>query len=592
MVFRALRILALVLLAATAHAQESASDVRVLIDTSGSMKKTDPRNLRIPSLKLLLNLLPAGSRVGVWLFDAAPELLVAPEPVDAEGKTKILQVADKIHSRGLFTHIEAALDAAVQDWYGAAPDGLNRCVILLTDGMVDVSKDANESAASRQRVLTELLPKIQTTGAKIHTIGLSDQSDQALLRQLSVATGGWAEIAHNAQELQRGFVRIFNKAVPQNTLPLKDNRFTVDASIEEFTVLVLLPPNAKPTQLVAPDGGKITRKAPPKNTHWVHEDGYDLITVSRPATGDWKLVADADPDNQVLIVTHLTMEVTQIPNFLVRSEIPEIAASFSENGQPIDREDFLKLLTVSAALADAAAKQDLPMPRDPDHPVRFTLHLEQALQPGSYTLTVNADGRTFQRQAIQTFTFMDDLVKVETAEDHNSDPAHLTVTLTPNPGALLPDSLAVHATLTDQANQSRELEPERHEGAWHFGLPLPGPEDHWIVNFSAAGKTPDGQDIAIPLKPLNIDGKTLAAQPPEPAAHGSEPEHEHPESRAPTLPFRLEPNWPVTAAATLAINLVVAVLWFLAYRAMKKRHEAIIANLLSKLSPALPETSP
>ncbi|RLA17269.1 MAG: hypothetical protein DRQ56_09430, partial [Gammaproteobacteria bacterium] len=33
-------------------------DVRVLIDVSGSMKQNDPRNLRIPALKLLVNLLP------------------------------------------------------------------------------------------------------------------------------------------------------------------------------------------------------------------------------------------------------------------------------------------------------------------------------------------------------------------------------------------------------------------------------------------------------------------------------------------------------------------------------------------------------
>ena len=35
----------------------AAPDIRVLVDVSGSMKTTDPQNLRIPALKLLAELL-------------------------------------------------------------------------------------------------------------------------------------------------------------------------------------------------------------------------------------------------------------------------------------------------------------------------------------------------------------------------------------------------------------------------------------------------------------------------------------------------------------------------------------------------------
>ena len=37
------------------------SDVRVLVDMSGSMKKNDPDNLRIPAVQLMSNLLPPDS---------------------------------------------------------------------------------------------------------------------------------------------------------------------------------------------------------------------------------------------------------------------------------------------------------------------------------------------------------------------------------------------------------------------------------------------------------------------------------------------------------------------------------------------------
>ena len=43
-------------------------DVRILIDISGSMKQSDPTNLRAPALELIVQLLPPGSKAGVWLF--------------------------------------------------------------------------------------------------------------------------------------------------------------------------------------------------------------------------------------------------------------------------------------------------------------------------------------------------------------------------------------------------------------------------------------------------------------------------------------------------------------------------------------------
>ncbi len=621
------------LLISLAQAQEPASDIRVLIDTSGSMKLNDPHNLRIPALKLLIELLPMGSRAGIWLFDAAPQALVPTGSVDAAWKAKALKAAEKIHSRGLFTHIEAALDNATQDWLPAAPESHPRDIVLLTDGMVDVSKQAEASTASRSRIVSEILPRLQMAGAHIDTIALSEQSDRELLRQLSLATDGWSETAGSAEALQRCFARLFGKVAPRDGLPLLDNRFKVDAGIEEFTVLALLRPDAKPTRLAKPDGGEITQAQTPPNTRWAHEPGFDLITVSHPPTGTWKLLADSDPDNRVLIVTHLKMEVTPIPNFVMPGNLPAITATFSEKGQPLDRQDFLNLLKVGASLADGAEPRELPMPQDPKHPGGFTLHLDPAPRPGTYTLTVTADGQTFQRQSTQTFHLMEDLVRVETASDTEAEPDRLIVTLTPNPGSLAPDSFSVRANLAGPGHPPGELNPERHEAAWRFSLPLPTPEGHGIVNFSATGKTSDGKSIAIPIKPLVLEG-TAGAMPrreeahpeapkhpeptpahpeptpahpepapahpepapahPEPAPAQPEPASEHPEP-TPAHPEPADPesapsqpggaNWPITLAEAIGINIALLGAGYFLYRKIKQHKAATIAKLLGKLSP-------
>ena len=55
-------LLALTGVVPTVMAEEQMPDVRLLIDISGSMKQSDPENLRKPALEMMVELLPEGSR--------------------------------------------------------------------------------------------------------------------------------------------------------------------------------------------------------------------------------------------------------------------------------------------------------------------------------------------------------------------------------------------------------------------------------------------------------------------------------------------------------------------------------------------------
>lgn len=609
MVFRVLSVLIWLLSVSLAtEATEPVNDVRVLIDTSGSMKKTDPKNLRIPALKLLVNLLPPESRAGVWLFDTTPSPLIPPEKITPTHRNAILNAAGRIHSRGLFTDIEAALRAAAENWGQKPVADEKRTIILLTDGMVDLPGKAEASLASRQRVLSEWLPRLQANGVTVHTIGLSGQSDRSLLQQISLATGGSAEIAEDAQALQHNFVRIFNRVVPKPSLPIRDNQFTVDASIEEMTVLIFLKPQARATRLISPSAHTISETQKPEDTRWVHEPGYDLVTVAHPEIGLWNLEADVDPGNQVMVVTRLNMDVTPIPAQLMRGELSDITASFSENGRLIERKDFLDLITVASQVTEGDLTLDNPVVREEKRPTHFEVRFTAQPEAGQHTLTLRADGKTFQRQSVQHFTLLEDWVSVQQTEEPENDPPRWLIRLTPAANALMPESLSAHARLSDQNGQTRELEPDHHDGDVFFSTPLPGPEDHWIINLTATAKKPDGSKVDIPLKPVRIDGKPVIqppaepAPPPEPPPAMASPE-QPPEPAAPaavSAPAATEgndalnalksmldqANWMITLGITLGINLVIAGVWFWAYRMMKKRHEVVITNLISKLNPS------
>src|SRR3954471_16618880 len=180
------------------------SDVRVLIDVSGSMKKTDPQNLRKPAVDLIVRLLPDKSRAGLWTFGNDVNMLVTFKPVDANWRKQAAPAANKINSVAMFTNIGKALEEVSFDKKSLSPD-FKTHIILLTDGVVDIGQDAVGNNKERQRILTDILPSLKAAGYIIHTIALSPDADTDLLKKLSIATDGVFTTAISADQLMSVF---------------------------------------------------------------------------------------------------------------------------------------------------------------------------------------------------------------------------------------------------------------------------------------------------------------------------------------------------------------------------------------------------
>ncbi|MCK4709175.1 MAG: VWA domain-containing protein, partial [Gammaproteobacteria bacterium] len=301
------------LLAFPLHAAQ-VDDIRILIDVSGSMQKTDPDNLRVPALRLINGLIPTGSKAGVWTFGRYVNMEVKWGTVNARWRKQADAGAKKIHSRGQFTNIEGALKRATKGWEKSDPN-TSRNLVLLTDGKVDISKNAAKNALSRSNVLYKSIPDLVKRGIKVHTIALSDQTDEALLKRIALKTSGSFEVAESADDLQRIFLHMFERATKPDTVPLKDNSFIIDKSISEMTLLVFRK-NPRETQLIQPDKGKNSEPSHAKNVNWRFERGYDLITVVKPQPGKWSLDAELDDDNRVMIVTKLKLVVDDLPAYI------------------------------------------------------------------------------------------------------------------------------------------------------------------------------------------------------------------------------------------------------------------------------------
>lgn len=387
---------------ATAHASNKPIELRVLFDVSGSMRANDPNNLRVPALRLLGELAPEGVNVGIWLFAENVESLIPPTIVDAAWRRQVSGQLGRIHSRGLFTDIEQAIAVASQDWLNAEPEtGVQRHLLLFTDGLVDLQAGIPASLASRERLLAQWSRTLRQAGVHLHAIGLSEEIDTQLLEQITERTDGWLEVILQADELHRVFLRMLEQTAPPTTLPLRDNHFSVDDRIQEFTVLVFRAPGHA-VQLVNPRQQAYTQSSHPASVRWHQEDGYDLITVMQPDSGSWYVDSPTDPDNRVVIVTDLDLHVEPLPQAFWPGDQAEVTAWALEQGQPIRQEDFLDVVRMQTSLQPLNATtpngaMQFDLTRTPDH-YRFRHPLPlQTLPAGEYELVVNLMSDTFER---------------------------------------------------------------------------------------------------------------------------------------------------------------------------------------------------
>ena len=560
------------------------ADVRILIDVSGSMKQNDPRNLRRSALRLLVGVLPDNTRAGVWTFGQYVNMEIPLGTVDKAWKDRARTGAGRIHSRGLFTNIEEALKRANEDWSGPSRNH-RRHMILLTDGMVDISKDPSKNAVSRQRIIDQVVPRLQALDAKLHTIALSERADQKLMRRLAEATGGWYDQVDSAERLQRVFLRIFEKVGKPDTLPLKGNRFTVDKSVSEMTLLVFQPERAQPTRIQTPSGKTLDAETAPESVTWHRDEGYDLLTISRPEPGEWLVLAQEDPDNRVMVVTDLRMHVTDLPNRAALGQKIPVVASFSDQGTHIDRREFLAVLRVHSEQRTGQTVTE-PQPllddgHEPDHTANdgnFTQVVGESFAAGVSEFIVTTRGKTFVRERRQTVEILAPVVLDVEAEP---DEPITKISLRPVAGVIDSATVRPNATLADEDGESQSVDLLRGEDdIWSAGLDLGRLEGELSLKVTLVGLTPDGQEIDLALDPVALQGLAQPlAQNPEPVSEPSAEVQEEVQAE-PAVEEVAENDWVFDAILFVTANLLLALFGGAIYWFVRRKGSGMEIQLL------------
>jgi len=558
-------------------AQDKVDDIRIVIDVSGSMKKTDPSNLRVSALKLLNGLIPGGARAGVWTFGRYVNMTVKWGAVDEKWRKSADIGAEEIHSNALFTNIESALARATKGWEKADPE-TRRNLVLLTDGQVDVSKDASKSEKSRQAILSKSIQKLKQNGIHVHAIALSHDADEVLLKRIALESGGSFEIAETAEDLQKIFFRMFERAVQPDTVTLQDNQFTVDTKVKEMTLLVFRNRGSKNTRIFPPKQTALSARRPGSSI-WRSDEGYDLITIKKPRKGVWTIEADIDPDNRVMVVTELKLDVSGLPTYITPAQALKLNTALFNKGKQISKNSFLRFVEFNMTHVDAdgvKTERELKHSRDRKQKGQYLFDFEDGLSEGKHSILVTADSRTFSRNK-RVELMVQWPVKVELKP--LGEPGNYQLFISAREEYLKPQSLTAQVRIEAPDKSVHPLQLENNNGIWETNIST-GQEGMYRAIVEVEAETQAGESVKYDLGGYSMIGVLSQPLAPETAVtkvnsdETSELQQENEDTglNVSALPEAENgPDWLITSIIIGVANLVLILIGLGVMLVMRKK---------------------
>lgn len=297
--------------------RSSNMDVVLVIDVSGSMKKTDPEKIALEGAKLFVDMMEnSGSRAGLVAFSH--------ELVQVYNLTAINSGSDKASLKNAIdtlqfsgdTDIGTAVEKAVEMLTSVQDVGNNKMVLFFTDGEIDLPKGSpseTEAENLSKEKSESAIVNAAAANIPIYTIGLNVNGgvDTDLISKMASSTEAKNNIVTAAGELPAIFNDIFADFVETEINELGDITiadanvyeelpFSIpNDSVLEANIVMITSGEGTLTdvQLVKPDGSTISPDG--KTTILSTSNNYNMLKLIGPMSGTWTLRIKGDQGCQV-----------------------------------------------------------------------------------------------------------------------------------------------------------------------------------------------------------------------------------------------------------------------------------------------------
>lgn len=132
-----------------------------------------------------------------------------------------------------------------------------------------------------------------------------------------------------------------------NQIPYFDNRFRLDAALDQITLIFFRKRGSKPVILVQPDGKKLRINDHDRDkVQWYDDRTYDMVVIKKPMVGPWQAIGNILPESKILIVSDINLVVEPLPEIILSGETLKVIAKLYNGKNKIDMPYFRKVIVL------------------------------------------------------------------------------------------------------------------------------------------------------------------------------------------------------------------------------------------------------
>ena len=310
-----------------------------------------------------------------------------------------------------------------------------------------------------------------------------------------------------------------------NQIPYFDNRFRIDAELDELTLIFYRKRGSKPIILVRPDGSKLrVNNFDHDKVQWHDDSTFDLIKIKKPMVGPWQAIGDISPDSQILVVSDVKIEVDPLPEIVLEGETLKVVGKLVNGEEDIESPLFRNVVKLDVhfystnnSLYDNFGAEGIKVTsfRDDGDNLDeyandniFTGEFELDFAPGEWQPVYLVKLPMITRELRQQPILLHETpisIAVETSE---LESIPHTMILTIDPTHVVPDSLIFQGKVTfpdkqvepfsimEGQGETREKEIRYTEGGLHR------------ISLSAFGETTTGREFRLTVPEFSFNVKS------------------------------------------------------------------------------------
>lgn len=144
-------------------------------------------------------------------------------------------------------------------------------------------------------------------------------------------------------------VKYYDSDNVTNQIPYFDNRFRIDAELDEVKLVFYRKRGSQPVILVQPDGSKLrVNNLPEDNTvEWFDDKTYDMIRIEKPMPGPWQVIGEVLPGSQILVVSDVVIAVEPLPDIILSGETLKMTGKLINGDKALNDPSFREVVELT-----------------------------------------------------------------------------------------------------------------------------------------------------------------------------------------------------------------------------------------------------